>query len=76
MIIVVTSVLGTGTDSELLSKSSPVTSSRESKKSKDSKDKKNNKNEDNKNKDEAEDLQSYKCNASAFLQDVVNSNEE
>ncbi|XP_049877843.1 dynein regulatory complex protein 11 [Pectinophora gossypiella] len=67
---------GTGTDSELLSKSSPVTSSRESKKSKDSKEKKNNKADDNKNKDEAEDLQTYKCSQSAFLQDAINSNEE
>ncbi|KAJ2953495.1 hypothetical protein O0L34_g1093 [Tuta absoluta] len=67
---------GTGTDSELRSKSSPVTSSRDSKKSKDSKDKNKNKADDNKTKDEAEDLQTYKCNASAFLQDITNANEE
>ncbi|KAJ0173492.1 hypothetical protein K1T71_010641 [Dendrolimus kikuchii] len=65
---------GTGADSEL-SKSSPV-SSRESKRSKESKDKKNNKGDENKNKDEAEDLQTYKCNNSAFLKDLVNANEE
>ncbi|KAG7297756.1 hypothetical protein JYU34_018480, partial [Plutella xylostella] len=63
-----------GTQSEI-SKSSPV-SSKDSKKSKECKDKKSSKNEDNKGKDETEDLQAYKCNSSAFLQDVINANEE
>ncbi|KAL4702784.1 hypothetical protein ACJJTC_002324 [Scirpophaga incertulas] len=66
---------GTGIDSEL-SKTSPV-SSKESKRSKDSKDKKSSKNGDNnKPKEEPEDLNIYKCNNSAFLQDIVNANEE
>nr|XP_026494217.1 IQ and AAA domain-containing protein 1-like isoform X1 [Vanessa tameamea] len=65
---------GTGIDSDL-SKTSPV-SSKDSKKSKESKDKKNNKAEENKNKDEADDLKNFKCTSSAFLQDMVNANEE
>ncbi|KAG6454726.1 hypothetical protein O3G_MSEX008840 [Manduca sexta] len=65
---------GTNVDSEL-SKSSPV-SSRDSKRSKDSKDKKSSKTEENKNKEEVDDLQTYKCRNSAFLQDMVNANEE
>ncbi|XP_072929490.1 IQ and AAA domain-containing protein 1-like [Epargyreus clarus] len=65
---------GTGADSDL-SKSSPV-SSKESKRSKESKDKKNNKTEENKNKEETEDLQVYKCTTSAFLQEIINANEE
>lgn len=66
--------IGTGADSDL-SKSSPV-SSKESKRSKESKDKKNNKTEENKNKEDTEDLQVYKCTTSAFLQDMINANEE
>lgn len=58
-----------------LSKSSPV-SSGGSKRSKDSKDKKSSKNGDAKPKEEGEDLITYKCTASAFLQDIVNANEE
>ncbi|CAG5004942.1 unnamed protein product [Parnassius apollo] len=65
---------GTGVESEL-SKSSPV-SSKESKKSKESKDKKSSKTEDNKIKDEVDDFQNYKCTSSAFLQDIINANEE
>ncbi|KAL0819448.1 hypothetical protein ABMA28_007553 [Loxostege sticticalis] len=65
---------GTGMESEL-SKSSPV-SSGGSKRSKDSKDKKSSKNGDAKPKEEGEDLITYKCIASAFLQDIVNANEE
>ncbi|CAH2044942.1 unnamed protein product, partial [Iphiclides podalirius] len=65
---------GTGADSDL-SKSSPV-SSKESKKSKESKDKKSIKTEDNKSKDEMDDLQNYRCSNSAFLQDIINANEE
>lgn len=60
----------------MLSKS-PV-SSKDSKRSKDSKDKKSSKDQDEneKNKDEAEDFTIFKCNKSAFLEDMVNSNEE
>lgn len=59
----------------MLSKS-PV-SSKDSKRSKDSKDKKSSKDQDeNGKKDEGEDLNIYKCNKSAFLSDIVNSNEE
>ncbi|XP_052744060.1 IQ and AAA domain-containing protein 1-like [Bicyclus anynana] len=63
---------GTGMDSDL-SKTSPV-SSKDSKKSKESK--KNNKVDENKNKDEGEDLKSFKCTPSAFLNDIVSANEE
>lgn len=65
-------ISGTGTDSEI-SKSSPI-SSKESK-SKD-KDKKNNKGEESKNKDEAEDMFTYKCSESTFLEDIIHANEE
>ncbi|XP_038206918.1 IQ and AAA domain-containing protein 1-like [Zerene cesonia] len=67
---------GTGADSEL-SKLSPI-SSKDSKKSKDSKEKKSNKTDENKNKDkdELEDLYTFKCTASSFLQEIINTNEE
>ncbi|XP_013192075.1 dynein regulatory complex protein 11 [Amyelois transitella] len=65
---------GTGMGSDL-SKSSPV-SSKGSKRSKDSKDKKNGNGEENKGKEEEENIQMFKCSTSAFLQDIVNTNEE
>ncbi|XP_041969680.1 dynein regulatory complex protein 11 [Aricia agestis] len=65
---------GTAADSDP-SKMSPI-SSKDSKRSKESKDKKNDKVEDGKNKDESEDLKTFKCTESAFLQDIISANEE
>ncbi|XP_050664581.1 IQ and AAA domain-containing protein 1-like [Leptidea sinapis] len=65
---------GTGVDSEL-SKLSPI-SSKGSKRSKDSKEKRSNKTEEIKNKDENEDLFTFKCTPSVFLQEIISANEE
>lgn len=66
----------TGADSDL-SKGSPHSSSKQSKGSKESKDKKSSKNDETKKPtDEGEDYLMYKCKKSAFLDDIVNSNEE
>ncbi|VVC97742.1 unnamed protein product, partial [Leptidea sinapis] len=64
----------TGVDSEL-SKLSPI-SSKGSKRSKDSKEKRSNKTEEIKNKDENEDLFTFKCTPSVFLQEIISANEE